>query len=186
VVTSPDLAPAGATGETIDGIQCAPIEQLAYHIHAHLSLFVNGQARAVPYGVGITPPLQLQYVGSVPFVTGGTCIYWLHTHAADGILHVESPTANTYTLQNFFDIWHQPLSPAQVGPAQGAVTVFVNGQPSSQDPRLLILDAHANIQLDVGQPVVPAQPFTFPAGLSGRSAPPMAPGPRKRPSSPRR
>jgi hypothetical protein len=165
VVTAPELAPAGATGETIDGIACAPIEQLVYHIHAHLSVFVNGQPRAVPFGIGIVPPLQTQpYLGQI-FVTGGKCIYWLHTHAADGIMHVESPTAQAYTLQNFFDIWHQPLSTTQVGPAQGQVTLFVNGKQSSEDPRLISLDPHAVIQLDVGQPVVPPGPYTFASGL---------------------
>ena len=29
---------------------------------------------------------------------------WLHTHAADGIVHIESPVDRTYTLGNFFDV----------------------------------------------------------------------------------
>jgi len=40
---------------------------------------------------------------------------WLHTHAADGIIHTESPVERTYTLGDFFDIWGQPLGRHQVG-----------------------------------------------------------------------
>ena len=39
------------------------------------------------------------------FVVGGSCFAWLHTHAADGVVHIESPTKRTYTLGNFFDVW---------------------------------------------------------------------------------
>jgi hypothetical protein len=31
--------------------------------------------------------------------------YWLHTHAADGIIHVESLVQRTYMLGNFFNVW---------------------------------------------------------------------------------
>lgn len=33
-----------------------------------------------------------------PFIASGTCFYWLHTHAADGIIHVESPVHRVFTL----------------------------------------------------------------------------------------
>src|SRR3954447_20578113 len=44
------LGPASTTSKTgqVDGIKCAPIEQLAYHIHAHLQVFANGQPRQLP------------------------------------------------------------------------------------------------------------------------------------------
>jgi hypothetical protein len=158
------LAPAGGTGETIDGIQCAPSETTAYHVHVHLAVFVDGQPKAVPLGIGMAPPVKTQSAPGGDFASGATCLYWLHTHAADGILHVESPTQTSYNLGNFFDIWHQPLSHDQVGPAKGKVTMFVNGKMSIEDPRLIILDNHTNIQLDVGT-VVPAKSFSFPGTL---------------------
>ena len=34
-------------GKTIDGIECEFNPRLIFHIHAHLTLFVNGEARAV-------------------------------------------------------------------------------------------------------------------------------------------
>jgi hypothetical protein len=165
VVKAAALAPAGGTGETIDGISCAPNETLVYHVHVHLAIYVDGQPKAVPLAIGMAPPVQTQTGKTGDFATGGKCLYWLHTHAADGILHIESPTPTNYTLGQFFDIWHQPLGPDQVGPAKGHVTVYVNGKLSpEQNPQLIILDPHAVIQLDVGT-VVPPKSFTFPSGV---------------------
>jgi hypothetical protein len=143
------------TGPPIDGIQCQSSEQVAYHIHAHLTLFVNGQAEQVSYGIGVAAPLQTSGSGADTFVDGGRCFYWLHTHAADGVIHIESPSQTTYTPGQFFDIWGQTLAPGQVGPAVGHVTAFVNDKPYSGDLRALQLQSHDNIQLDVGIPVVP-------------------------------
>jgi hypothetical protein len=165
VVKAAALAPAGGTGETIDGISCAPTETLVYHVHVHLAVYVDGQPKAVPLAIGMAPPVQTQTGKTGDFATGGKCLYWIHTHAADGIVHVESPTPTNYTLGNFFDIWHQPLSSDQVGPAKGHVTVFVNGKLSpEQNPQLIILDPRAVIQLDVGT-VVPPKSFSFPGTL---------------------
>jgi hypothetical protein len=154
----PVLAPASSTtpGATVDGIQCAPVEQLAYHIHSHLQVFVDGQPRALPGAIGINGPVA-QQTPEGPFYGASQCIYWLHTHTNDGIIHVESPTKRVYTLGNFFDEWRQPLSAAQVAGAKGKVTAFVNGKPWTKDPRSIPLVPHASIQLDVGQPPVPAK-----------------------------
>jgi hypothetical protein len=164
VVKAAALAPAGGTGETIDGITCAPTETLAYHVHVHLTIYVDGQQKAVPMAVGMAPPINSQTSKTGDFASGGKCLYWIHTHAADGIVHVESPAEVSYTLGNFFDIWHQPLSSDQVGPFKGHVTVFVNGKQQSEQPQLIILDPHAVIQLDVGTVVKPKS-FTFPSGV---------------------
>ena len=85
--------------------------------------------------------------------SGGQCIYWLHTHAPDGVIHVESPTQRIYTLGDFFDEWHQPLSSTQVGGVTGKVTALVNGKPWTKSVRAIPLDPHAVIQLNVGSPV---------------------------------
>jgi hypothetical protein len=162
----PELAPASTTaqGQTIDGIQCGATEQLVYHIHAHLAVYVNGHIRAIPAGVGIAGAI-VQDTQFGPVVGNGSCFYWLHTHTTDGVLHVESPTQRIYTLGNFFDIWRQPLTANQVGPAKGKITAVVDRKPWTKDPRLIPLQAHSAIQLDVGAPVTPFQPISF-AGTS--------------------
>jgi hypothetical protein len=154
--TGPVLAPAStaATGQTIDGIGCNAAEQSVYHIHSHLAVYVNGAARQIPAGIGVVEP-SVSQTPNGPFVSATRCYYWLHTHAADGLIHIESPTQRTYTLGNFFDIWRQPLSAAQAGPATGTVTAFVNGAKYTGDPRAIRLGDRTSIQLNVGTPAVP-------------------------------
>jgi len=155
---------AAATGQPVDQISCQTSEQTLFHIHAHLAIFVNGQARQVPAAIGV-PGAQAQQTPNGPFIATGTCFYWLHTHAADGIIHIESPVQRTYILGEFFDEWGQPLGPAQVGPATGRVVALYNGEVYRGNPRDIPLTAHAQIQLDVGTPLIAPQPVTFPAGL---------------------
>jgi hypothetical protein len=138
-------------GQRIDGIACERTEQVLFHIHAHLTLFVDGEARQVPAGIGIGP--------------GASCFMWLHTHVADGIVHTESPVTRTYTLGDFFDVWGQPLGSSRVGPARGQVTALVDGRVFAGDPRKIALRAHAQIQLDVGRPRVAPERIAFPPGL---------------------
>jgi hypothetical protein len=156
------LAPAASTapGTTVDGVQCAPVEQVAYHIHAHLQVYVNGQPRALPGAIGLIGPVA-QQTAYGPFYGAQQCIYWLHTHASDGMIHIESPTKRIYTLGNFFDEWRQRLSRTQVASAKGKVTAFLNGKPWKRDPRAIPLLAHGSIQLDVGSPAVPAKVISF-------------------------
>jgi len=153
-----------ATGPSVDGIGCQSSEQTLFHIHAHLTIFVNGSARQVPAAVGI-PGAQATSTPQGPFIETGTCFYWLHTHAADGIIHIESPVHRTYTLGNFFDEWGQPLGPDQVGPATGHVVAIYNGQVYQGNPRNIPLNAHAQIQLEIGTPLVAPEQITFPNGL---------------------
>jgi hypothetical protein len=162
----PFLAPASSTtpGTTVHGIQCAPLEQLAYHIHVHLQVYVDGSPRSIPGAIGMNGPVA-QQTAAGPFYSASKCIYWLHTHAPDGIIHIESPTEKIYTLSDFFDEWQQPLSASAVAGASGPVTAFVNGSRWTRSPRDIPLNPHSVIQLDVGKPVVPPQPFSW-AGLS--------------------
>jgi hypothetical protein len=158
----PALAPASSTtpGATVDGIQCAPVEQLAYHIHSHLQVYVAGQPRALPGAIGINGPVA-QQTPEGPFYGASQCIYWLHTHTNDGVIHVESPTKRVYTLGNFFDEWRQPLSRTQVAGAHGTVAAFVDGKAWTKDPRAIPLVPHAAIQLNVGQPAINPQPVSW-------------------------
>jgi len=154
----------GLTGQTVNGVSAQTNEQLKYHIHSHLAIYVNGKQKAVPAGIGIVKPWTTEPLNGGIFVDGGKQLYYLHTHDATGVLHVESPTSNTYTLGQIFAEWHQPLSTSEVGPATGTVIAYVNGQKYTGDPSNIPLTAHAVIQLDVGTDVSPV-PFTFASGL---------------------
>jgi hypothetical protein len=152
------------TGGKVDGISCQTNEQTIFHIHAHLTVFVNGVARQIPAGIGI-PDAKAQNTPQGQFIGSGTCFYWLHTHAADGIIHIESPIHRIYTLGDFFDEWGQPLGPNQVGPVHGHVTALYNGKAYHGNPRDIPLNAHAQLQLEVGTPLIAPTSITWPTGL---------------------
>jgi hypothetical protein len=156
------LAPATTTltSKQVDGIRCAPIEQLAYHIHAHLQVYDHGKPRQLPGAIGMLGP-QAQQTKYGPFYGATECYYWLHTHTADGIIHIESPTAAIYTLGDFFDEWGQPLSATQVATVKGPVTAYINGQRWTKNVRDIPLHDHAVVQLNVGEPAVPFQDVSF-------------------------
>ena len=156
---------SGAQGQPVDGIECSE-EQFAVHFHAHLAIFAGGQPLAVPEGIGMVGPLSEfpSPYGPFAFPEEG-CLYWVHTHTQDGIIHMELPGAFTATLGDFFDLWGQPLSSNQLGPRVGRVTAFVNGVRYGGNPRNIVLGHHTLVQLDLGTPVIPPQPFEFSASL---------------------
>ena len=160
-IFEPGDTPQGGNGQPVDGIEGSSQEMLKVHVHAHLALFNKGQQIAIPYGIGIVKPFQVNN----GFVGTGRGIYWLHTHDATGIIHVESPDDRRYTLGNFFDIWGQPLTSREVAGLKGVVRAFVDGKPYAGDPRGIALTARTQITLEVGGPIVPPPTYAFPAGL---------------------
>jgi hypothetical protein len=164
VPDAPALAGTSSGGRPVDGIQCLGSEQLLFHIHAHLTVYVRGAARQVPAGIGIDGAQRAQTPAGL-YVGAGRCFYWLHTHAADGIIHIESPIRRTFTLGDFFDVWGQRLGRTRVGQFSGRVTAIYDGRVYEGDPRDIPLIAHAQIQLEIGKPLVSPVAIDFPAGL---------------------
>jgi hypothetical protein len=172
VPSGPKLATLlnAATGQTVDGIECNAGEQTVVHVHTHLTIFVDGKAQVIPYGIGI-PGFQAVKTAAGPFVETGSCFYWLHAHANDGIIHIESPsTSDTFKLGQFFDEWGIPLSRTQVGPATGKVTVFFTSPGKKPmlytgNPADIPLGDHYQIQLVVGTPIVAPVQITNWGGL---------------------
>ena len=160
-VFEPGDTPSGGNGQPVDGIEGSSREMLAVHIHAHLSIFDHGRQIAVPYAIGFVRPFRVEN----GFVDAARGIYWLHTHDATGIIHVESPDPRTYTLGNFFDIWGRPLTTTNVAGIEGPVHTYVDGKPYTGNPRDIVLRAHAQITLEVGTPLVTPPTYVFPEGL---------------------
>lgn len=140
------------------GLQMLTAEGTALHIHQHLSVTVDGSSVVVPAEMGIDVAQQR--------------ISPIHTHDESGIIHVESPTVQTFTLGQVFDEWQQPLGPGQVGTyrdgADGqTVTVFVDGKTYAGDPRTIPLTSHEDIDIVVaekGAAVSAPKAFAWPAG----------------------
>ncbi|HEY4371104.1 MAG TPA: hypothetical protein VGN52_04125 [Burkholderiales bacterium] len=160
VMFAPGDTDKGGHGQTIDGIDGSSHEMLKVHVHAHLSLFYKGEQIAVPQGIGIVQPQERD-----GFVGGGSAIYWLHTHDATGIIHVESPDSRKYTLGQFFDIWGQPLAADDVAGLKGHVRAYLDGAEYKGKLRDIPLNAHGQITLVVGEPAVSPPVYVFPADL---------------------
>jgi hypothetical protein len=152
-------------GSSSGGVLCGSGEQLTYHVHARLTLLVHGKPRSVPLGVGIGRPLRITKTARGGFVSGGSCFSFLHTHAADGIIHIEAPVRVTFTLGQFFDVWQQRLDRRHLGPVTGRVVAYVNGRRYRGDPRSIPLRRHAQILLVVGGMRTPPPLIEFPPGL---------------------
>lgn len=169
-VPVPNAAPLAsrasmAVGQKVDGISCQSNFHLLFHWHAALTIFANGKQSQIPAGVGIIDPKEVKNSKGQPYIQEGKCFYWLHTHAPDGVIHIESPVQRGFTLGNFFDEWGLALSPDQVGPAKGRVTAFYDGKVYQGNPRDIPLVDKSQIQLDVGAPLIGPDLIRFPKSL---------------------
>jgi hypothetical protein len=146
--------PQGGRGQTVDNVGCGTQEYATLHVHSHLAVFNNGKQIQVP-----------QYIGFAPSLTGG-CLYWIHTHDASGVIHLEAPDiapkqGGRYTLGMLFDIWGQPLRRDNVAGFTGLVTAYVNGAKYDGDLSAIPLGAHQQIVLEIGTSVPPPN-YAFP------------------------
>ena len=145
---------SGGQGEPISGVGC--IEEIDLHYHAHVSLFVEGERVAIPPAIGIVDAVMQD-----GYVQSGGCFYWLHTHDATGLIHIEPPTDDEYTLGHLFDIWGRPLSASNVAGFQGTISVFVDGERYDGDVRDIVLTSRRHVSLQVGEPLSSPPLYNF-------------------------
>jgi hypothetical protein len=129
------------TAMAISGIECNRSEQLNYHIHSGLDVFVNGVQQQVPSNIGI--------------LSSPSCLYWLHTHSANGIIHIEAPETREFLLGQFIDVWEQTLTNSTAffdSVSDMPVTAYVDGQSFEGDYRTIPLESLREIVLAYGTP----------------------------------
>jgi hypothetical protein len=125
---------------TTAGLDLGPMGRAA-HYHPLLQVFVDGQQVAVPANIGIDPE------------TGAMSA--LHTHTADGVIHIEADHADeTFTLGQFFTEWGLVLTSKRIGGVRAApgrtVEITVNGASYDGDPASLRLEPDQQIVVRVG------------------------------------
>lgn len=99
----------------------AIIAQNGIHWHPHLKIVIKGDQQVIPEGIGLGVKEQP-----------------VHTHDADGILHLEYGglvTTDDIKLGKFFKIWGKQFNKDCIfdfcnGP-EGSVKMSVNGQPNA-------------------------------------------------------
>jgi protein-disulfide isomerase len=137
--SSPTLQPVPA----INGISCDKAEHFDFHGHSHLDIFVDGKSIAVPGNVGILP---------------SNCIYWIHTHSGDGVIHIEAPDNRLMTIGQLFDIWKETASLAQSFPEVPTKThasspvVYISGKQAEGDYRDAKIYPNTEIVVVFGKP----------------------------------
>ncbi len=150
-----------ATGDTREGLSCVTSEGATLHFHSYLAFYANGQQVQIPPNTGI-----------VQQSANSGCLYPLHIHSDPGdenIIHVESPTNDTYTLGQFYAIWGQTLTKTQSGSYKADAThklVFETVDDKGKvtivtgDPWNIKLAPHETIYVLYNSPDVKPAPFT--------------------------
>jgi len=100
---------------------CVNHSNVGQHKHANLRILILGTTLSIPEGIGIE----------------GDCMHPLHTHAADGVIHIEGPAGRTFTLGNFVtDIWGKPLNATCImtycADSTHDLVMTVDGAPSTE------------------------------------------------------
>lgn len=136
----------------VDGVNCDPVEASVFHIHAHLDMVVDSKFVTIPAGIGIKP---------------NECLYWLHTHTSDGIIHIESPEQRIFTLGQFIKVWDNTPG---ISTTFGKLThddtnlkIFVNGKEVTDSFDKISLSAHDEIVIISGS-VPPSFPSSYEFG----------------------
>ena len=178
IIALPALVVAGCIGPgkskaarqepAIAGVECAPLEQVAFHIHPILNLYKNGKPVTVPAGIGIVDSDGDMLTTTVPTSAGVSikCLYWIHTHSIDNIIHIESPKQVDYTLGQFLAIWGKKTSATSVagmsvGSNQG-VRVTVDDKPYTGSVDDIVLKDGEKIVIQVGPPYFEPTPTPTP------------------------
>lgn len=122
------------------GLPALSQEGAVLHIHQHLDMFIHREQLPVPASIGINQAARF--------------ISPVHTHDRSGVIHVESPVTQEFTLGQFFDVWGVRFDKECLGgyctDAKNTLKVFVNGTLRAEDPRLLVLAPHQEIVVAYG------------------------------------
>lgn len=140
------------------GLPALTEEGTVLHIHQHLDIYIAGTHVPVASGIGVH--------AAAGFISP------IHTHDDTGIIHVESPTVETFTLGQFFDVWGERFTADCISmfcsSGDRTLKVFVNGNLYVGDPRAIILSPHEEIVVTFGRanelPATIPSSYTFPDG----------------------
>jgi hypothetical protein len=114
-------------------------EQLAYHIHQNLNLYVDGTQVPIPANIGIA---------------GTNALAVIHVHGTDNVIHIESPEQKLFTLGDFFAVWGLEFTPTSIGGYTNGggktLQVFLDGKKYTGDPTTLPLANHEVLTVAFG------------------------------------
>ncbi|MBI5794503.1 hypothetical protein HZA87_05510 [Candidatus Uhrbacteria bacterium] len=109
-------------------LSCTTDLATQFHIHASLSIIVNGVVQAIPGQVGVK----------------SFCMNPIHTHDGSGQLHIESPVRRDFTVDDFFAVWGETFSKEQIlsnaADNGHVITMTVNGKENQDFGQYVLAD----------------------------------------------
>jgi hypothetical protein len=134
--------------ERIDaaGLPSTSTESLVVHYHSHLDIFVNGKSEPVASSIG-----REDFSLFSP----------LHTHATSGLIHIEAPQDQHFTMGMLFTEWGVRLTHDCIGgycSPKTKLKAYVNGTAYTQPISSIVFKRGEEIAIVIGSP-----PSTIPA-----------------------
>src|SRR6478752_4970539 len=134
---SPDQVPARVEAAGLAG---ASTESLSVHYHAHLDIFVNAKSAPVSASIGREDDSFFSP---------------LHTHATSGMIHIEAPRDQRFTLGTLFTEWGVRLTRNCAGgycrPGTH-IRAYIDGHRTSDALPDIVLRKGDEIALVIGHP----------------------------------
>lgn len=126
--------------ERVEAAGFPPVGDESFHVHALLSVYVEGEQVPVPANIGID--------------TRSGYHSPLHTHTPDGVIHFEADEPSPFLLQQVFSMWGVEFTADRLGAytptGDNQIHVYVNGQPID-DPVTYELQQGDNIVVAYGE-----------------------------------
>lgn len=138
------------------GLPALSEEGSILHTHQHLDIFIEGKVIPIPQDIG----------------EGKDFISPIHTHDETGVIHVESPTVQVFTLGQFFNVWGVGFDNQCLGGYcnldDKKLQVYTNGQVVNGNYQDIVLRPREEIAIIYGTASQSAVPipssYLFPSG----------------------
>lgn len=135
---------SGGKGAPAGNANCIPYDAMVvnYFVHAHVSIFRDGQRLAIP-----------QYIGMA-----SACLYEINSDNMSGVVDAYSSAYKRLTLGDMFAVWGQPLSWNDIAGFSGQpVVIYIedNGVLHQHvgDPGDIELLSRRSITIQIGAPL---------------------------------
>jgi len=132
--------------DRIAGLPSSSTESLTVHYHSHVDIFVNGQPEPVASSIG----REDQSLFSP-----------LHTHATSGLIHIEAPEDQHFTVEMLFTEWGVRLTNDCIGgycSPDTKLEAYVDGTRYTRPISTIVLEKGEEIAIVIGSP-----PATIPS-----------------------
>lgn len=166
----------GGQGQSVQGLACVKLARASpSYGYTHLNLVVDGEQVAIPDNIGLVSQGNPGIVDPASKETG--CSYPMLTSDTSGKVRIQAGNSAPYTLGQFFALWGQPLTEANVaGYAGKPVKAFIKDgsvlTEYSGALEALLLVPNREVTIQIGSALTQIPNFEW-NNLSALSATPL-------------